>query len=147
MGILERIFNAALANILSTLKSGKYDSSQNFWEKYDRYEQYKKQSGQSNSYERARSYYDNYYKNKYNYQHNQQQKSEPKNDKIAQYYANLELPYGASLEEVRKSWKRLLKIYHPDKHSQDKEKLKVATVLTQKLNEAYFALEKELKNK
>lgn len=36
---------------------------------------------------------------------------------LAGYYANLELPYGATLEEVKVAWKRLMKQYHPDRHA------------------------------
>jgi DnaJ-domain-containing protein 1 len=145
MGILERLLRAAMLNIIAGFKTSSYDSNNNFWEKYQRYEKYKDSTGNSDSYERARSYYQNY--NKKNYYQKQDYKSTVKNEKLAQYYANLELPNGSNLEEVKKAWKRLLKQYHPDKHSLDEEKRKVATVLTQKLNEAYFELEKELKNK
>lgn len=64
--------------------------------------------------------------------------------KIAQYYANLELPYGADLETVTKAWKRLLKQYHPDKHSGDSVKQKTANELVQQLNYAYDQLQKHL---
>ena len=64
---------------------------------------------------------------------------------LAEYYANLELPYGAELDLVKASWKRLLKKYHPDMHSTEPEKKRIATLLTQKLNEAYKAIEKAKK--
>jgi hypothetical protein len=145
MGILERLLRAEMINIIAGFKTNSYDSGNNFWEKYKRYEKYKENTGSSDNYERARSYYENYRKK--NYYQKQEYTTNAKNEKLAQYYANLELPYGANLEEVKKAWKKLLKQYHPDKHSLDEEKRKVATVLTQKLNEAYFQLEKELKNK
>lgn len=63
---------------------------------------------------------------------------------LAQYYANLELPYGADLVKVRQAWKNLLRKYHPDLHSHDPEKRRVATELTQGLNRAYEELEKRL---
>ncbi len=65
---------------------------------------------------------------------------------LAGYYANLEVPYGADLETVRTSWKRLLAKYHPDLHSSDPQKQHVATELTKGLNTAYKALEKRLKS-
>jgi hypothetical protein len=144
MGILERIFQAALANILSSLKNYNNNTSYGFWEKYRKYKKYDENYRNSDYYEQAKSYYQNYYRKKYSYQ-KQNYNASAKNQRHAQYYANLELPNGAGLEEVKKAWKRLLKKYHPDKHSLDEEKRKVATILTQKLNEAYFALEKELK--
>lgn len=64
--------------------------------------------------------------------------------KIAQYYANLELPYGADLETVTQSWKRLMKQYHPDKHSGDAVKQQTANELVQQLNFAYDQLQKHL---
>ncbi|MFC1525373.1 J domain-containing protein [Candidatus Latescibacterota bacterium] len=61
--------------------------------------------------------------------------------RLAAYYANLELPYGAGLDRVRSSWRRLMKQYHPDLHSQDPEKRRVADELTARLTEAYRELE------
>ena len=65
---------------------------------------------------------------------------------LADYYANLELPYGAGLKEVSKAWKRLMRNYHPDLHSNDPEKQKLANELCQGLNEAYNELCNYLKN-
>lgn len=78
--------------------------------------------------------------------HQQSKKSAHQDPKLAAYYANLELPYGADLVQVRAAWKRLMRQYHPDRHSQDPEKRKVAEQLTQGLNEAFHALEKHLKH-
>lgn len=63
---------------------------------------------------------------------------------LAGYYANLELPYGATLEEVKVSWKRLMKQYHPDRHAQDPAKREVANALCAQLTHAYKELEKFL---
>ena len=63
---------------------------------------------------------------------------------LAGYYANLELPYGASLEEVKAAWKRLMKQYHPDRHAQDPAKREVANALCAQLTHAYKELEKFL---
>jgi hypothetical protein len=59
---------------------------------------------------------------------------------LARYYANLELPYGADLEQVSKAWKRLMSTYHPDLHSTDPEKRRIANELCQGLNRAYEGL-------
>ena len=56
---------------------------------------------------------------------------------LVQDYANLELQLGASFENVRNSYKRLLKKYHPDRFANDPEKQKLATEITQKLNQSY----------
>lgn len=75
-------------------------------------------------------------------------KPEPTRDeKIAGYYANLEIPYGANLETVKKAYRKLMKQYHPDKFSGDPEKQKTATEITKRLNEAYQALEKHLQSR
>jgi len=63
---------------------------------------------------------------------------------LAGYYANLELPDGASLEEVKAAWKRLMKQYHPDRHAQDPAKRAVANALCAELTHAYKELEKFL---
>lgn len=75
-------------------------------------------------------------------------KREPMRDeKIAGYYANLEIPYGADLETVKKAYRKLMKQYHPDKFAGDHEKQKTATEITKRLNEAYQALEKYLQSR
>jgi DnaJ domain len=69
----------------------------------------------------------------------------PEEAKRAQYYRMLELPYGAPLYNVKASYKRLMKKYHPDKF-QNEEQRQTATELVKKLNEAYAALEKYLES-
>jgi hypothetical protein len=56
-------------------------------------------------------------------------------------YKTLEVPFGAPFEEVKKSYKRLLRQYHPDKHAHDPEKLKTATEITQRINVAFAHIE------
>lgn len=65
-------------------------------------------------------------------------------DKIKQYYANLELAEGASLREVRSAYRRLMRSYHPDRHAQDPEKVKVANEVAQRLRQAYEGLRAHL---
>jgi len=66
-------------------------------------------------------------------------------NKIAQYYAQLEVPYGSDLDTVKQSYRRLMRKYHPDLHSGNPEKQKVATELAQALSRAYNELEQILK--
>jgi len=66
-------------------------------------------------------------------------------NKIAQYYAQLEVPYGANLQTVKHAYRRMMRKYHPDLHSNSPEKQKVATELTQALTHAYNELEIALK--
>lgn len=58
-------------------------------------------------------------------------------ESLRQDYANLEVSFGAPFEEVKRSYKKLLRRYHPDRHSSDPEKLKLATEITTKINESY----------
>ncbi len=66
---------------------------------------------------------------------------------LARYYANLELPYGAGLDTVHRTWRRLVKKYHPDLHSVDEQKKRTATELVQGLNRAYEELARHLERK
>jgi len=59
---------------------------------------------------------------------------------IRRYYANLELPIGAPVAEVKASYRRLMRRYHPDLHHGDNEKAQVATRLAQELRVAYEGL-------
>jgi DnaJ-domain-containing protein 1 len=52
-------------------------------------------------------------------------------------YANLEVPFGAPFEQVRLSHRRLLRKYHPDRFGLDPGRQRLATQITQKLNESY----------
>lgn len=69
-------------------------------------------------------------------------KSQSHDDKLAAYYANLEVPYGSDLNTVKAAWKRLLKKCHPDLYANDPHKKEIATKLASKLNEAYREIEK-----
>lgn len=54
------------------------------------------------------------------------------------YYANLELPMGASFEEIKRQYRILLRRYHPDGHAMaSPEKQAVAKEIATRLNEAY----------
>ena len=65
---------------------------------------------------------------------------------LAELYSNLEAPYGSDLATVRKAWIQLLRKYHPDLHSKDPEKRKIADELAQRLNGAYEQLQKRLES-
>ncbi len=59
---------------------------------------------------------------------------------IQRFYANLELPVGASVEEVKAAYRRLMRRYHPDRHASDPERAVLANNLAQQLRTAYEAL-------
>jgi DnaJ-domain-containing protein 1 len=52
-------------------------------------------------------------------------------------YANLEVPFGADIETVKRSYKHLMLKYHPDKHSGNPEKQKIALDITKRINQSY----------
>jgi len=73
--------------------------------------------------------------------------SKPRAALLRQYYANLELPAGASWAEVKSAYRRLMRRYHPDRHAADPAKSRVANELSQQLRVAYEALRDELAEK
>jgi DnaJ-domain-containing protein 1 len=64
--------------------------------------------------------------------------------RLRDLYAQLETPYGATFDEVKKSFRRLMRKYHPDLHVGDPVKHKTATQLTMSLTQAYNELEEHL---
>lgn len=75
-------------------------------------------------------------------------KAEPTQDeKLAGYYANLEIPNGSDLETVKKAYRNLMKRYHPDNFAGNPEKQKIATEIAKGLNKAYRELEKHLRSR
>jgi DnaJ-domain-containing protein 1 len=58
-------------------------------------------------------------------------------ESLRQDYANLEVPFGADMETVRRSYKALILRYHPDKYGKDPQKQKVALEITKKINESF----------
>ncbi len=60
-----------------------------------------------------------------------------------EYYANLEIAPGASFDEIKASYRRLMKEYHPDLNNSSTEKRELAREITQKLNDAYDYLKKK----
>jgi hypothetical protein len=66
-------------------------------------------------------------------------------DPIAKAYAALEVPPGSNFVTVRKSYRNLMRKYHPDRHTSSPEKQKAANELAQKLTSSYEILEKHLR--
>lgn len=74
-------------------------------------------------------------------------RGEPPSDPAAdrrRWYKTLEVQPGADLKTVRRSYRRLLLQYHPDKFANDADKQKVATEVTRRLTEAYNGLTRYL---
>jgi DnaJ-domain-containing protein 1 len=66
-------------------------------------------------------------------------------DAVRKAYAALEVQPGSDFDTVRKSYRRLMRKYHPDLHTASPEKQRDANNLTQRLTEAYKLLEKQLR--
>jgi DnaJ-domain-containing protein 1 len=62
-------------------------------------------------------------------------------DELRRAYAALEVPFGADFATVRKSYRALMRKYHPDRHTGSPEKQRSATELAQKLSAAYQLIE------
>ncbi len=60
---------------------------------------------------------------------------------LRDYYANLEVEYGADMNTVKASYRTLMRKYHPDKFSSDPQMEDLSTQLTQELTRAYRAIE------
>ncbi len=69
----------------------------------------------------------------------------PADEELRRAYAALEVPFGSDFATVRKSYRALMRKYHPDRHAGSPEKQKAATELAQKLTLAYELLEKKLR--
>ena len=52
-------------------------------------------------------------------------------------YANLEVPFGAAMEEVKRSYKSLVLRYHPDRFAADPGKQQIALEITKKINQSF----------
>ncbi len=63
---------------------------------------------------------------------------------LKQAYANLELPEGASLDDAKAAYARLLSRYHPQRHAGDPEKYRAATQLASRLTDAFETLRGKL---
>ena len=59
------------------------------------------------------------------------------------YYKILELEYASDFNSIKKSYKKLLKKYHPDLFQNKPEKLKSAQEVTRQINEAYTYFERK----
>lgn len=59
---------------------------------------------------------------------------------IENWHRTLEVPVGADVDTIRKSYRRLVAKYHPDKYASDPEKYAAATEVTRKITGAYNGL-------
>ena len=66
---------------------------------------------------------------------------------IADYYANLEVKKGASLEEVKENYRRLMRKYHPDRFNDDPQMRELAKEISQELSTAYKRVKTHIKRR
>jgi DnaJ-domain-containing protein 1 len=66
--------------------------------------------------------------------------SHPSTREIENWHRTLEVPIGADFDTIRKSYRRLMAKYHPDKYASDPEKYAAATEVTRKIAGAYNGL-------
>jgi len=66
---------------------------------------------------------------------------------IRKAYAALEVQPGSDFETIRKSYRRLMRKYHPDLHRGSPEAQRAATDLAQRLTESYKILEKQARRR
>jgi DnaJ-domain-containing protein 1 len=69
-----------------------------------------------------------------------QKKARPVPDPVRQDFAELGLTPDATAEECKETYKRLLKIHHPDRHANHDENMKKATDKSARVNAAYDRL-------
>lgn len=59
------------------------------------------------------------------------------------YYDALEITAPATFEQIKASYKKLVRKYHPDLFQNNAEKRRYAEIVTQKINEAYAYFERK----
>ena len=64
-------------------------------------------------------------------------RARPVDESLRTDFASLEVPFGADMEEVRTSYKRLMLKYHPDRHAGDPEKQRIALEIAKKINQSF----------
>jgi DnaJ-domain-containing protein 1 len=109
---------------------------------FEKFKQYEKAAG-GNDYkesEQQSKQQQNSYSNQSKYKTNS---NTTKNATEEQYYKALELPAGASWDEIKAAYKREMKKYHPDKFYDNDKKRQTAEKISQKINEAYTYFEKK----
>lgn len=123
---LKDIIRSSINDQFDRLKDGDFNFDFDEWKKYDdEYEETQKQQQQ----------YEQQYKS--THQQNTQ------NNKELKYYQILEVAPGSSFEVIKKSYRRLMKMYHPDLFRNDEEKHKTALEISRQLNEAYNHFEEK----
>lgn len=64
----------------------------------------------------------------------------PSERDVQDWHRTLEVPMGADFDTIRRSYRRLVSKYHPDKYASDPDKYAAATEVTRKITSAYNGL-------
>ena len=73
-------------------------------------------------------------------------RSEPVPGTLRRDFANLDLPFGASLEAARAAHRKLIRAYHPDRHAANPDKYRIATQITQRVNHSFQRIKQFYEN-
>jgi len=65
--------------------------------------------------------------------------------RLARCYAELGVPYGADLWQVREAWRRLMRQHHPDLHGDDAERQRLGTEQVKRFNQAFEEIGRRLR--
>ena len=143
--MFDRLFNILKTELNDALDTRKnkdgYDEYPNVDSEYDKlFGTNFSQNQQSSSNWEAE--FEKEFQQKYGHQH-QNHTPPPPNAHEKQYYDALEVPMGASFEQIKASYRSLIKKYHPDRFATEPDKQKKAIELTQNLNVAFNYFEKK----
>ncbi|MFW6067780.1 MAG: hypothetical protein ACOC97_05525 [Myxococcota bacterium] len=61
-------------------------------------------------------------------------------ERVRQWYANLELREGATLDQVEEAYERMVRRYDPERHREDPDRHRAAVALVRSLTRAYRGL-------
>lgn len=123
---LKDIIRASINDSFEFLKNADLDFDSEAWKKYD------------SAYEQMREE-----QQKYEQTYRRHSAEGVKSDKALSYYQVLEVPPDASFEQIKKSYRKLMKMYHPDLFRNQPEKHEVALEISRQLNEAYTYFEQK----
>ncbi|WP_020527214.1 J domain-containing protein [Flexithrix dorotheae] len=140
-----------IKNLLRAELNDKFENFSGFKEKFEDLEideilkKFSKQEAKEQKHESKQEDYSYSNTDDYQYQSSQSYTNNSQNQLELEYYKRLEIPYGSPFVEIKKAYRKLMKIYHPDLYHNDQEKFKMAKEVSQKLNEAYVYFEKKHK--
>lgn len=131
--MFNRLFNVLKANLNSALEKDEFNTGDKTVDEiYDEYVRKVKEAEQQTPPPN-------------NFQYTHTHKTPPPQWTVEELEAfkALEIQPGAPFEQIKVTYKALMKKYHPDKYHNEPSKYKSALELSQKINKAFDALEKK----